>query len=72
MTRRAWAWVLAGYVVMAVGFTVFAFVLANQVDQNRSTVKRLDATQIQLRSLACQLDAHVMPTEQVTNSLCNR
>ena len=37
MSRRAWAWVIGGYTVMAIGFVIVLFVLADQIRTVKAT-----------------------------------
>lgn len=52
MSRRAWWLVAGGYLVMAAGFLVFAFVLAHHVNENQTTVKEVRALQQEAATIA--------------------
>jgi hypothetical protein len=67
MSKKAFHWVLLGYVILAVGFGIVAGLVVSEIH-------RLDATQKNLRALACQLDRHVNADERVMppDDLCHR
>jgi len=49
MTRRAWQYVIAGYMVMAVGFVIVAFLHAHEIRQINADEQRLMRQEQELR-----------------------
>lgn len=45
MTRRAWRWILAGYVTLALGFTIVTAIVVHEIHRLDDTQRALQHTQ---------------------------